>query len=425
MKCLNKLIVFLLMFFTLFTVNCGGGRSGGKTYDQQMSYVLNLYRRHKFKAASKRMAREASSIMKRNKVDRFLAFLEVGKMALASRYYRLAIKYMTIAERRFLNIEGTISISEETSSIFLDDTSKEYMPEPHEKIMISPYLALAYAARGDYRGASVERNRVMSRVSEYVERTNKRWLENSFARYLSAVMYEHDDKLQDARLEYRKILRYSRYKGDTRDALQRLNSRGKGNLVVFIDIGIAPIKKQAIYNRRVHTSEGPVRVKFAYAVMKRFKYNRIKRVRVLIDGEPAGESDLLYNLEQVVMRQFKKNKPKIKKAILKRVLPRVIAQVAGQAMARRSDSTAGRVIGSLISLGAKIGMAIERADTRTWLTLPRFIHTFRKRDLSEGRHKIQLIYLDASGSRIGNSASRTINIKRQGDVSIVHFAAPY
>ncbi len=427
---IKKLTLFSLLTLIILLSGCfGAGRSGSVTYDRQMRRPLNLYRYLKFKKALNAFAREVNRVLRKVRVDRYIAFLDYGKFSLAAKYYKRAIKYMTICERRFLNIEGTISIREEVSSIFTNDTAKEYMLEPHEIIMISPYLALAYAAKGDYSGAYVERNRVMNRVSEYIERTRKYWLENPFARYISAVLYERQEKIQDAKLEYRKIIRASRragkFKADAEDALRKLGRNQNGQLVVFVDIGLAPIKKQKIYDREIETRNGIVRARFAYPVMRRFARNRIKSARIIIDGKETGESVILYNLERVVMTQFKKNESKIKSGILKRLLPRLIAQLAGQSIQRNSRSTGGKIIGALMNIGAKAGMAIERADTRSWLSLPRVIHVFRDRNVEPGEHTLKLEYLDANGRKIASSGIRKINIQSKRDIVIQHFAAPY
>lgn len=423
---LKKLAAITLISTIIALGGCGGEtRSGGVTYDQQMEGAMNLYRTMRFIPAMNAMSRETSRIMRDLKIDQYLAFLEFGKMSLAARYYPWAIKYMTQAEARHLNIEGTISIREEVSSIFTNDTSKEYALEPHETVMISPYLALAYASKGDAQGAFVERNRAISRISEYIERTNKRWLENPFARYLTAVLYEKQNKQQDARLEYNKIVQRSNFKFLAKEALENLSNRNKGNFVLFIDIGLSPVKRQEIYDRDHPHGEGSVKVRFAYAVMAPSRYNRIKKVRVLIDGQESGNSVLLYNLEKVVLTQFAKNKEKIREGILKRVLPRVIAQVAGQTMANRSNSGGVRLIGALMSLGARVGMAIERADTRSWLTLPRLVHAFRARGLSEGEHTYQVQYLGRNNNVLGTGPVQKFRIKTTDDIAVAHVAAPY
>jgi len=103
------------------------------------------------------------------KQDSYLTLLERGKIALAAGSYDQSIADLEEAERRFLQIEGTIPIIETFGSLLLDDTTAEYEPEIHEKLMISPYLLLAYLAKGDFDGARVERNRIITKIHQYIE----------------------------------------------------------------------------------------------------------------------------------------------------------------------------------------------------------------------------------------------------------------
>ncbi len=103
----------------------------------------------------------------------------------------------------------------------------------------------------------------------------------------------------------------------------------------------------------------------------------------------------------------------------------MIAQVAGQTMANRSNSGGVRLIGALMSLGARVGMAIERADTRSWLTLPRLVHAFRARGLSEGEHTYQVQYLGRNNNVLGTGPVQKFRIKTTDDIAVAHVAAPY
>jgi len=99
------------------------------------------------------------------KQNKYLALLERGKVALAARKFDQSIADLQEAEKRFLTIEGTISLTEGFGSILTDDTAMEYEAEMHEKLMISPYLIIAYLSTGDFNGAIVERNRTITKMA--------------------------------------------------------------------------------------------------------------------------------------------------------------------------------------------------------------------------------------------------------------------
>jgi len=201
-KKLGLLILILIPAFLLSSC----GKRVSKTYVDQQQKLIMAYNDGNFAQALKLSDNFVKDVNKNFAQDVFLAVLERGKIALDARSYDTAIKDLQEAEGRFLDIEGTLSLSEEGSSLFLDDTTKEYEAEPLEKLMISPYLALAYLAKGDFGGARIERNRAMNKVNQYIETTaGSEYLENPFARYLSGVLYEREGKFQDARIEYQKI----------------------------------------------------------------------------------------------------------------------------------------------------------------------------------------------------------------------------
>ena len=62
----------------------------------------------------------------KDKQNRYIALLERGKVALAAGKYDQCIADLQQAERRFLLIEGTISLTEGFGSIITDDTTQEY-----------------------------------------------------------------------------------------------------------------------------------------------------------------------------------------------------------------------------------------------------------------------------------------------------------
>lgn len=193
------------------------------------------------------------------KQNKYLALLERGKVALVAGKYDQCIADLQEAERRFLTIEGTISLTEEFGSILTDDTTQEYEAEMHEKIMISPYLALAYLGKGDFTGAAVERNRTMNKI-KYIEASEERsYLENPFARLLASIMYEMENKLDDARIEYRKMKWEAEPAG--------LARKGKStDLIIVIDAGLAPHKYQIKWGPMpMATKDTTIHPGFAYA----------------------------------------------------------------------------------------------------------------------------------------------------------------
>jgi hypothetical protein len=325
----------------------------------------------------------------KTKQNKYLALLERGKIALAAGRYDQCITDLQEAERRFLQIEGTISLTEGFGSILTDDTTQEYEAEMHEKIMISPYLALAYLGKGDFAAAIVERNRAINKITQYIEAKEERgYLENPFARLLAALLYEMENKPDDAKIEYRKM------KWDAESA--RLEKKGKStDLAILIDTGLAPHKYQVKWGPLpVVSKDTTIQLGFAYASYGPTA-SAVSQVEVSLDGNPAGAAGLLYDLENTVLTQYEKDKAAIIAKLVTRMTAKAATQVSAHAAADRvgkDNPLAGFLLKSLVNIGSAVWMAVEQADLRSWSTLPGKIHYLRIKGLVPGEHKIKIDY---------------------------------
>ncbi len=321
--------------------------------------------------------------------NRYLALLERGKIALNAGRYDQCIFDLQEAEKRFLTIEGTISLAEGFGSILTDDTAQEYEAEMHEKIMISPYLVLAYLGKGDFAGAVVERNRTINKINQYIEASEERcYLENPFARLISALMYEMENRPDDAKIEYWKM------KWPV-EAARPAKKRKSTDLAIFIDTGLTPHKYQVKWGPLpVVTKDVVVQLGFAYASYEP-TVSAVSKCEVLLDGNTAGSAGLLYNLENTVLAQYEKNKPAIIAKLVSRMTAKAAVQISAIAAADRiakDDPLAGFLLKLLIYISGAYWMAVEQADLRSWSTLPGKIHYLRVNDLAPGEHRIKIDY---------------------------------
>jgi hypothetical protein len=325
----------------------------------------------------------------KTKQNKYLALLERGKIALAAGRYDQCIADLQEAEKRFLTIEGTISLTEGFGSILTDDTAQEYEAEMHEKIMISPYLVLAYLGKGDFAGAIVERNRTINKINQYIEVKEERsYLENPFARLLAALLYEMENKPDDARIEYRKM------KWDAESA--RLEQKRKStDLAILIDTGLAPHKYQVKWGPLpVVSKDTTIQLGFAYASYAP-TVSAVSRVEVSLNGNPAGAAGLLYDLENTVLAQYEKDKAAIIAKLVSRMTTKAATQVSAHAAADRvakDNPLAGFLLKSLVNIGSAVWIAVEKADLRSWSTLPGKINYLRINGLDPGEHTIKIDY---------------------------------
>ena len=322
------------------------------------------------------------------KQNKYLSLLERGKVALAASKFDQSIADLQEAEKRFLTIEGTISLTEGFGSILTDDTAIEYEAEMYEKLMISPYLVLAYLIKGDFNGAIVERNRTITKINQYIQEKpeEREYLENPFARYLTAIMYEMEDKKDDAKIEYKKlkwdqeIVRIDSKKGATND------------LVIFVDVGLAPQKFEKKWGPTPIPGVGVVG--FAYAEYAPTP-TEVTTCSIYLNEKSIGNANLLYDLENTVITQYEKNKPALEAKIVARMTAKATTQFAAKMAAKevlKKIPFASMFANIAIDAAGAAWMAAEQADLRGWLSLPKHIKYIRVDGLEPGEYTIKIDY---------------------------------
>lgn len=354
--------------------------------------------------------------------DIFLFLLERGKVRLASGMYDSAIVDLQAAEQRFDEIEGTTSIGEAFGTALVSDASREYQPVAHEKILLNTYLMLSYLGAGDIEGAYVERNRVIRRLSEYIGRAEpgeELPLDVPFARYVSAVMYENEGKLDDARIEY------DRVEDLYPEAVPWAPNSHMTEIVVLTEMGRAPVMISREIRGYFQKANGQTFGYFnlpgdagqqVYPVSSALigddsgfgtvftfafpEYVRMGRSALnaypVVDGVEAGMAVTLDDFEDTAMEAFRRNLM----SILIRSAVRTYVQLLLQ---NELDGDVGRIAAAV----SKLFSMVETADTRSWQTLPSEMAVFRM-EVEPGSHIVQMRYYDRNGTFMAESEERKI-----------------
>ena len=367
--------------------------------------------------------------------DLYLYRLERGRVNLAAGNYDSAIVDLQAAEERFADIEGTISIPEIISSTLLHPGKGEYQPENHEKILISSYLLLAYWMQGDREGAFVERNRIVRKLGMYVNSLSEEdrdKLDIPFARYVAGLLYEAQGMEDDARIEYERAGRLSP------EAVPPAILPRATEIAVFVDLGRGPVKvsreirgyfqkeggllqgvfllpdigNPLIFNMGMGHGFSPDKlgVLFTFAFPQLVRQERyIHSCKIVVDGIEAGEAVLLDDLAQTTDTAFKKKLP----GILVKSAVRAYLKTLAQTKLKDKAGGAVDVLGKLLS-------AVDRADTRSWQTLPAEVHLYRF-ESTPGGHEVYVNYYDGDGNYIGSSESVQTVLVDDGGKGIAYF----
>jgi hypothetical protein len=313
----------------------------------------------------------------------------------------------------------------------------EFQPEPHEKILINTYLLLAYWLKGDREGAFVERNRTVVRLEQYLDGFEGEKLDKfdvPFARYVVALLYEVQGRTDDARIEYKMI------EGLNPDAVPEEIIPNLTEIALFTEAGRAPVKVSTEI-RGYFQKEGGVLLGFftlpdgtpiTYAsgvpgdfnldnlgVLFTFAYPRYVRQErfadkcvMVIDNVEAGEAIFLDSIEETAIASFEKRLG----MILFKAALRTALKVGIQAKAKDEG---GGVFADILG---KVLSAVDRADTRSWQTLPAEVHLFRM-EVEPGCHEVYVKYFSADGSCLGVSRKVTVSVE-EGGKGIVYLPGP-
>jgi tetratricopeptide (TPR) repeat protein len=351
--------------------------------------------------------------------DHYLYRLERGRIRLAAGEYDSAIVDLRAAEERFSVIEGTISLTERFSGLLINPTMGEYEPENHEKILISSYLLLAYWLGGNREEAVVERNRIVGKLDEYInslEDKDRDELDIPFSRYLAGLLYEAEGMEDDAGIEYRRV-------GE----------------VVFIDAGRAPVKVSReirgyfardsgvlfgyffypgnedplVYNLGAAStfSTDNLGVIFTFAFPQLIRDERpVGSCRVVVDGVCAGEAVLLDDFEETAISAFDRKLGSILIGAALRTTLKTLAQT------KLKDEAGGAA-----DILGKVFSVVDRADTRSWQTLPAEMFLYRLETVP-GEHEVFVEYLDESGTAVKTSRPARVMVG-EGEKGIVYFAS--
>jgi hypothetical protein len=369
--------------------------------------------------------------------DRSLLLLERGKTRLAAGEYDSAIVDLQEAEDRFLEIEATYSVGDFFKNTLLNPGMGEYQPESHEKILISAYLLLAYWLGGDREGAFVERNRVVGRLEQYLEDLSdedREKLDVPFARYLAGLLYEIEGMEDDARIEYG-VVEKIRKNAAPPDVNSRLTE-----LALFTEVGRAPVKVSTEIRGYLNRDAGLLvgtfflpdaadpfifgtgvssavkidnpGVLFTFAFPQYLRQERrICSCVMVIDGLRAGKTVPFDYLEETAIAAFNKNLGMI---LLKAAFRTYIKTTAQTKLKNKA--------GGVVDIFGKVLSAVDRADTRSWQTLPSEIHLFRM-ETAPGEHKVHVEYLDADGGVVSVSKQVTFHIEK-GNKQIIYLPGP-
>ena len=330
-------------------------------------------------------------------LDTAMVYMQCGDIDTAQEYFHSA--------EDFAEDLWTKSITLNAMSIVTNDTVLAYAGEDFERVMIHLMSAIGYLQDGQPDEALVEARRLDTLLAIYNDKYDKKnvYKEDAFARYLSGILHESDGQWDEAFIDYRRAVEvyledYRAYGTDLPDILitdlaraasvvarfkeienlvpadsikhwTRSDDQPEQGKIVFITFaGYAPRKVHDMVI--VPTSYGPVGVAFPRMIVTP---PRCSNGRLNLYGEGHSfEANLVLveDINGIAVKGLNDRKGRI---MAKAIARAVAKQVAIHSIVRSQDNQ--------IMLGAILNLfnifLVERADTRSWRTLPGRIYMTR------------------------------------------------
>lgn len=347
----------------------------------------------------------------------------------------------------------TKSITREGVAFLVNDYTIAYSGEDFEKAFINMLSAINYAVLGRYDEALVECRRLNSKLVEINEKYEKKsvYKEDAFGRYLSGLLYEASgmgsyqnmdsafidyDRAYTAFSDYEKdygtpvpgmfiedYLRVAGAAGRLEEAKARVGSlrgikwldhreaRGLGRIVFIHMNGRAPYKVDD--KLLVPSRHGPITLAFPRYVAKGPGCRTSELVVSSRTGTLSAGAELVEDVGAIAVKNLE---DRMGRVVAKTIARAVAKQAAIDAASRQFKD---KQTGELARLGLNIlNIALERADTRSWRTLPAEIYLARL-FLPAGDYKI-------SGRHCGKTAVLHDSIKvRAGETRFVLMETVY
>ena len=412
--------------------------------------------------------------------ENVLGLLQRGLLLFYSGQNVEAAQTFDRAYQRIDYLYGT-NFAQEALSFLTNDAQRDYTGYPAEQILLHTYASLAYLAEGDLDRALIESRRASTRLTvlDDVRVDKKGYGDDAFAQWISAMLYAEDGDANSCLVASRRAMAafreyatlwgqeipanfvrdytvWARRFGFPEEALEleeefgeiarlaRAPLRDEGEVVLVFESGWVDHLEEARIDWPVLEGDDSIddddeRARRIYRRGSRHHYvvrddGKLKywlsiAMPTLIHTEPEWHTarlsalDLVSGTEPVqpVSKIFSLTFEEGSTARLLRTIARGIAKYSLVQAVRdgkkKDDGSSGKneVAGFLANLFTS---ATERADTRSWTTLPDTIHLARL-TLPAGTHSVTVEVLDRSG-RVAQTATYDAVTVVAGSRTLLH-----
>ena len=435
------------LFILLLAIGCA------PSYVKRSAPVLDRLSREDYE--------EALSAVEGLKNEPFLYLVEKGTILHYAERFDESNEVFSEAERLREDLIVP-SISEGAVSLITSDAERSYPGEDYEDLFINYFKILNYVFLGEYEEALVEARIVdvkLRGLDDLYEGklTHKN---DAFMRYLTGVLYELEGSYNDAFIAYEKSYRaYEQYTelygsehpsflgpelvrtalwsgldeeaAHYREVFRNLEDssfawEGSGEILFIFENGLLPHKTETKIDAPIPHDEGVYLFKIAFPKIEE-KEARFSGAEIRVDGV-GRKCWLAEDLQAIAIRNLKDRELRdvaraAARAALKYALTKKGEDVGERLGGEKDDSTAterskalGKLFGFLTNL---FGYATERADLRSWRSLPQDIYISRL-GLTEGTYDVRISLLDRRGKVARTVTYPEVEVK-EGKIAFLRY----
>jgi len=434
--------------------------SGCATYSDSFGAVQRSLASQQYDGALKTIEKQSG-----DKTDRVLYLLNKGMVLRMKRDFVGSNQALAAAKAEMERLYAA-SVSQHAMSFLINDATVSYGGEDYEQVLVHLYMALNYLELGQKNEARVEAVQVDLKLREIGEKVSGgKYTQDAFSLYLTGMIYEELQEWSDAMISYRDAYKaYKKYQAaygtpmpdSLKHDLLRMAVRqglkdearqyGKefglsptptegqsskdGELVFILNNGLAPIKREKVGTflapppaafSRGDASTPAVYVTIALPYYES-RLNRIAGARISAAGKQAS-TELMENIDAIARSSLDSHMAAITARSIARAVVKAKFQEAVDRAGQRNNDAGAALLGSIVARVAAV--ATERADTRSWLTLPAEIDMARL-DLPPGEYTVKVELLGAGGETVSTSEFPGVVIKEAHNTYLTqHWTPPY
>lgn len=285
--------------------------------------------------------------------DHLLYLLDEATILHTAGRYEESIKVFSKAIALSEELSGP-QVGAKTASIVANDNLIPYQGERFERVLMHVFQVLNYLGLGEGREALVEVRRIDTLFHNDIDGASKKHLKNPFATYLSGLVWQANGKRDDARIDFKRTLKMESH-------FPFLPSReihpNEGELILIFEEGKAPEKASTEEIYELQVVPVPVYPKLVETVPPTTAH---------VGGREV-TTTTLFRIDEAAKATLKDQMP----GIITRAIARLAAKEgAAVAVGKEVDETLGFFVGLAL-------LATNRADLRSWLTLPRSLQVAR------------------------------------------------